>query len=111
VWFLLHKQSLGVPGKIEKRHALILVGFVGVLLALDLTLGAVLLLAPLVRHSIVEICTHQPVELIDVHRVDAVLEPLMLSLMALNRSLMLSTPSAWLACSASRTHSSTSSSK
>jgi hypothetical protein len=59
------------------------------LVPFDLPLAAILLLAPLVRHSIVEGRIHQTVELVDIHGVDAILKPLVFGLMALDRFLVL----------------------
>jgi hypothetical protein len=55
----------------------------------DFALAAILLLAPPVRHSIVEGRAHQSVELVDIHGVDAVLKPPVFGLMALDRFLVL----------------------
>jgi hypothetical protein len=78
--------------------------------ALDLALAPALLVAPLVRHSFVEGRVHQPVELIDIHRVDAVLMPLELGLMAPDRFLVLAAFVGVAGVQCIGTHSSTSSS-
>ncbi|MFG1271676.1 hypothetical protein [Xanthobacter flavus] len=54
----------------------------------DLALAALLLLAPLVRHLLEERRVHQPVELIDIHGVDAVAQPLRLGFEPPDRFVM-----------------------
>ena len=82
---MLLEPLLGVPRQFEKLHALVHVGLVGVLVPFNLAQAAVLLVAPLVRHALEERRIDQPVELINIHGVNAVIEPLVLSLMALDR--------------------------
>jgi len=77
--FLLRKQPLGVPGKVEKRDTLVLVGFVGVLVPFNLAQAAVLLLVPLVRHFLEEGRINEAVKLVNIHSIDAVLKPLWLN--------------------------------
>ena len=55
----------------------------------DLALAAVLLLAPLARHLVVERRVNDAVELIDVHGTNAVIKALVFGLMALDRLLVL----------------------
>ena len=80
---------MGVARQFEKLNALVHVGFVGVLVPLDLALAAILLLAPLVRHFLEEGRVDEPVELVDIHGVDAILKPLVFGLMPLDRLLVL----------------------
>jgi hypothetical protein len=67
---------LGVPRQFQKLNALVQVGFIGVLVPVDLALAAVLLLAPLVRHFIEEGRIYEAVELVDINGVNAILKPL-----------------------------------
>ncbi|WP_368413362.1 hypothetical protein [Dongia sp.] len=55
----------------------------------DLALAAVLIGAPLVRHFLEEGRVHDAVELVHVHRVDAILKSPIFGLMAFDRFLVL----------------------
>ena len=48
---------------------------------IDLSLAEALLFAPLVRHLLEEGSVHDAIQLVDIHRVDAILQALLLSLM------------------------------
>ena len=65
------------------------IGFVGVAVPFDLALAAILLLAPLVRHFLEEGRIDQPVELVDIHGVNAIVQPLAFGLKPLDRFLVL----------------------
>ena len=52
-------------------------------------LTAVKFVSPLVRHLVEERSVHQPVELIDIHGIDAIFKPFVFGLMALDRLLVL----------------------
>jgi hypothetical protein len=80
---------LGFAGEVEQRDSFRKIGIVGAPVPLDLTLAALLLLTPLVRHFFEEGGIHQPVELIDIHRVDAIVQPLRFSLKPLDCFVML----------------------
>ena len=56
---------------------------------MDLALAAILLLAPLVRHFLEERRFDDDVELVDIHGVNAILKPLILGLVPLDRFLVL----------------------
>jgi hypothetical protein len=80
---------LGVPRQFQKLNALVQVGFIGVLVPVNLALAAVLLVAALVRHFIEEGRIYEAVELVDINDVNAILKPLVLGLMPLDRLLVL----------------------
>ena len=65
------------------------VGLIGVLMALNFSLAAILLFPPLVRHFLKESRVHQPVEFVDIHCVYSILKSLVFGLVALDRFLML----------------------
>ena len=67
---------MGVPSEVEKRDAFVEIRLIGVLVALDLALATVLLLAPLVGHFLEEGRFHEPIELVDIHGVDAIVHRL-----------------------------------
>ena len=80
---------MGVPRQFENLHALVHVGLLGRLVPFDLALAAVLLLAPFGRHLVEEVAVDAPVELVDVHGVDAVAEPVVFGPEPLDRLLVL----------------------
>jgi hypothetical protein len=87
--FVLHEQPLRVSGEFEKLHAFVQVGAIGRLQPFDLAQAAILFLAPLVRHALEERRIDQPLELIDIHGVNALIKPLVFGLMAPDRLLVL----------------------
>ena len=78
--FLLREQPLCVSRQFENLDALVHVGLVGLLVTVDLVQQAPLLLAPLTSEPIVEIPADLTVELIDIHGVYSIIEPLVFSL-------------------------------
>ncbi|HVT28217.1 MAG TPA: hypothetical protein VHE81_09395 [Lacipirellulaceae bacterium] len=61
--------------QIENLNAPIHVGIIGGAMALDVPLAALLLVAPLRAHTLVEALVDPTVELVDIHCVHALLEP------------------------------------
>ncbi len=74
-----------IASQIQKLHSLLHEGLIGILVLLDFAEAAVLLRTPLVRHFLEEGRVYDAVELVDIHGVDAILKPLVFSLMALDR--------------------------
>ena len=87
--FLPLEQPLGVARQFENLHTLIHVGLLGGLVALDFPQAAVLFLASPVRHSLEEGSFDQPIELVDIHCINAIQQPLELDLVAPDRLLVL----------------------
>jgi hypothetical protein len=83
------RTAVNVPCEVEERGSFAEIGFVGIPVPVDLALAARLLLAPLVRHFFEEGRVHKSVELIDIHRVDAIVQPLRFGLKPLDRFLVL----------------------
>jgi hypothetical protein len=76
---------LSIPCEVEKLDAFVQIRFVGLLVPLDLALAAMLFLPPLVRHLLEERRVYHPIELVDVHGVNAIVQPVVFGLMAPDR--------------------------
>jgi hypothetical protein len=74
------KSTCSVLREFENLYPLVHVRLFGGLVPSHLPQAPVLLLAPLSRHLVEERAVHSPVEFVEVHRVDALAEPLMLGL-------------------------------
>ena len=73
--FLLCEQEMGAAGEIEKPDTFDEINSVSRLMLFDSLLGAVLFHAPFCCFTVEEIGVDTSVELVDVHCVDAILEP------------------------------------
>ncbi|MBL8666342.1 MAG: hypothetical protein JNM48_02645 [Rhodospirillales bacterium] len=78
-----------MAGEIQNSHALVHVRLFGLLVALNFLQAAALLFSPLPGHAVEELAADPAVELVDVHGVDATLQPLVLGLETFDRLLML----------------------
>ena len=74
--FLLFEQPLRIPRQFEQPHPFFEVGLIGALVLFDLMQATVLLCTPLARHPFEKRPVHLSVELVHVHGMHAVLEPI-----------------------------------
>ncbi len=86
---LAFEQGLGVAGEFENLHALVHVGLLGLLVAVNVALAARLFLTPMPGHLVVKIAADLPVKLVDVHCLDAGLEAIVFRAEPPNRLLVL----------------------
>jgi hypothetical protein len=73
--FLVFEQSLRIPRQFENPHPFFEIGLVGSLVLFDRALAAILLPTPFARHPLEKEAVDLPIELVQVHGVDAVLKP------------------------------------
>ena len=85
-------KAVGRCAQLDELHAFFHVGFLCVLAPVDLALTAGMLFTPLVRYFFEERRINEAVELVDVHRVDPILKPLVSGLMAFNCLFLLPAP-------------------
>jgi len=71
---------MGVLRQFQQFDTLVHVGIVGQLVTLDVPCTTRLLVTPLGPHSVIKVLRHPPVELIDIHGVNSLLQPISLLL-------------------------------
>ena len=111
---LFGEQALRGLGQFQEAHSLVEITLVGRPVQGDFLHQFLLLDAPLFGHLHVEGTVNAPVELVDVHGVDSVLNAVAFGLQSRNRAIALSCSffwSLWLSRSAVLTHCSISSAK